>query len=106
MVYTDIYISLVSSMEIKKDAILTLSKLKIYISERVVEEPGNHALSYLQNVLDLVFIRQELMHILEDTEIPSEQINEVEVITHNFYKKHILVKSYICNKISSFSAYL
>ena len=72
MVYTDIYISLLSSMEIKKDAILTLSKLKIYISERVVEEPGNHALSYLQNGLDLVFVRQELMHILEDTEIPSE----------------------------------
>ena len=40
MVYTDIYISLVNNIEIKKDKLLTIPGVKINIGQTKFKEPG------------------------------------------------------------------
>ena len=60
-------------MEIKKDERQTLSGVKkTYRLDRIVQEPRNCVLYYLQDGLDRAFVSKELMCIPEDTQVPPE----------------------------------
>ena len=41
-----------------------------YRLDRIVQDPGNCILYYLQDVPDRAFVREELMHVSEDTKVP------------------------------------
>ena len=70
MVCTDIHIGLVNNMECKKEGLQTLSGIKnTYGIDRIAQEPGNHILYYLQGGSDTAFVREESMHIPEDTQV-------------------------------------
>ena len=47
-----------------------------YRLDRIVQEPGNRVLYYLKDRPDRAFVREELMHISEDTEAPPEWVSE------------------------------
>ena len=40
------------------------------------QEPGNRVLYYLQDGPDRAFVREELMHISEDTQVPPDCVSE------------------------------
>ena len=44
----------------------------IYRLDRIVQDPGNHVLYYLQDVTDRAFSCEELMHVSEDTQVRSD----------------------------------
>ena len=69
------FINLAKNMEIKRDKQQTLSGVKIRIYQ-IVQEPGNHVLYYLQDEPDSAFVREELMHIYEDTQVPLDWVSE------------------------------
>ena len=77
MAHTDIYIDLVNNIEIKKrratDFIWSKSTYRL---DRIVQEPGNRVLYYLQDGPNRVFVHEELMHISEDTQVPSDWVSE------------------------------
>ena len=43
-----------------------------YRLDRIVQDPGNRVLYYLQDGPDRAFVREELMHVSEDTQVPSD----------------------------------
>ena len=43
-----------------------------YRLDRIVQDPGNRVLYYLQGGTDRAFVREELMHVYEDTQVPSD----------------------------------
>ena len=45
-----------------------------YQLDRIVQDPGNHVLHYLQNGPDRDFVREELMHVSEDTQVPPDLV--------------------------------
>ena len=47
-----------------------------YRLHRIVREPGNRVLYYLQDGLDRAFVSEELMHISEDTQVPHDWVSE------------------------------
>ena len=47
-----------------------------YRVDRIVQEPGNHVLYYLQDGPDRSFVREELMHISEDTQVLPDSVSE------------------------------
>ena len=47
-----------------------------YGLDRIAQEPGNRVLYYLQDGPDGAFVREELMHISEDTQVPPEWVGE------------------------------
>ena len=47
-----------------------------YRLDRIVEDPGNRVLYYLQDGPDRAFVREELMHVSEDTQVPPEWVSE------------------------------
>ena len=47
-----------------------------YRLDRIVQEPGNRVLYYLQDGHDRPFAREELMHISEDTQVPPDWVSE------------------------------
>ena len=47
-----------------------------YRLDRIVQEPGNRILYYLQDGFDIAFLREELMHISEDTQAPPDWVSE------------------------------
>ena len=47
-----------------------------YRLDRIVQELGNHILYYLQNGPNRAFVREELMHISEDIQVPPDWVNE------------------------------
>ena len=47
-----------------------------YRSDRIVQEPGNRILYYSQDGPDRVFVREELMDISEDTQVPPDWESE------------------------------
>ena len=64
-------------MEIKKDKQQTLIWSKnTYQLDRIVQEPGNHVLYYLQDRPKRAFVCEELMHISEGTQIPPDWVSE------------------------------
>ena len=48
----------------------------MYRLDRIVLEPGNRVLYYLQDGPDTAFIREELMHISKDTQVPPDWVSE------------------------------
>ena len=48
----------------------------MYQLNRIVQEPGNRVLYYLQDGPDRVFVCEELMHVSEDTQVPPEWVIE------------------------------
>ena len=49
-----------------------------YQLDRVVQEPGNRVLYYLQDRPNRAFVREELMYIFEDTQVPPDRVNELK----------------------------
>ena len=47
-----------------------------YRLDRIVQDPSNHALYYLQDRPDRAFVREELMHVSEDTQVPPDWVSE------------------------------
>ena len=47
-----------------------------YRLDRIVQDTGNRVLFYLQDELDRAFVREELMHISEDTQVPPDWVSE------------------------------
>ena len=77
MACTDIFIKLGNNTDIKKDESQTLSgKKKTYLLDGIVQEPGNRVLSYLQGGSNRPFVREELMHVSEDTQAPPDRVSE------------------------------
>ena len=56
----------------------------MYTLHRIIEEPGNHALYYLQCGPVNAFVSEELIHIPDDIQGAPEWVMEMEVITYNF----------------------
>ena len=48
----------------------------MYQLGRIVKEPGNPILYYLQDGPGRAFVSEELMHISEDTQVPLEWVSE------------------------------
>ena len=77
MACTDIFIKLGNNTDIKKDESQTLSaKKKTYLLDGIVQEPGNRVLPYLQGGSNRSFVREELMHVSEDTQAPPNRVSE------------------------------
>ena len=47
-----------------------------YRLDWIVHEPDNRVLYHLQDGLDRAFVREELMHVSEDTQVPSDWVSE------------------------------
>ena len=47
-----------------------------YLLDPVVQDPGNRVLHYLQDEPDRAFVREELMHVTEDTQVPPDWVSE------------------------------
>ena len=47
-----------------------------YRLDRIVQEPGNCVLHYLQDRPDRAFVCEELMHVSEDTQVPPDWVSE------------------------------
>ena len=72
----DIFINLANIMT-KKDGQQTSFGVKnSYRLDRIVQEPGNRVMYYLQNGPDRVFVHEELMNVSEDIEVPPEWVNQ------------------------------
>ena len=48
----------------------------LYRLDRLVQDPGNPVLYYLQDGPDRAFVLEELMHVSEDTEVPPDWVGE------------------------------
>ena len=60
-------------MEIKKRRVTDFIWSKnTYRLDAIVQEPGNRILYYLQDGSDRAFVREELMHVSEDTQVPPD----------------------------------
>ena len=76
IVYTDIDINLVNNTEIKKRTTDFIWSKNMYLLDRIAQEPGNCALYYLQDGTDRAFVREELMHVSEDTQVPLDWVSK------------------------------
>ena len=47
-----------------------------YRLDRIVQEPGNRVLYYLQDRPNRTFVRKELMHVSEYTQVPPDWVSE------------------------------
>ena len=48
----------------------------MYRLDRIAQEPGSRVLYYLQDGSDRAFVREELVHVPEDTQVPPEWVIE------------------------------
>ena len=48
----------------------------MYRLDRIVQDPGNCVLYYLQDGPDRAFVREELMHVSGDTQVPPDWVRE------------------------------
>ena len=48
----------------------------MYRLDRIVQEPGNRVLYYLQGGPNRAFVREELMHVSEDTQAPPDWVSQ------------------------------
>ena len=44
--------------------------------DQIVQEPGNRVVHYLQDGSNRVFVREELMHISQYTQVPPDWVSE------------------------------
>ena len=47
-----------------------------YRLDQIVQDPGNRVLYYLQDGPDRAFVREELMHVSEYTQVPPDWVSE------------------------------
>ena len=47
-----------------------------YQLDRIVQDPGNRVLYYLHYGPDRAFVREKLMHVSEDTQVPPDWVSE------------------------------
>ena len=47
-----------------------------YRLDRIVQDPGNCVLYYLQDRLDRASVCEELMHVSEDTQVPPDWVSD------------------------------
>ena len=47
-----------------------------YRLDRIILDPGNRVLYYLQDGSDRAFLHEELMHVSEDTLVPPDWVSE------------------------------
>ena len=47
-----------------------------YRLDQIVQEPGNRVLYYLQDGPDRAFVREELMYVSEDSQVPPHWVSE------------------------------
>ena len=47
-----------------------------YRLDRIVQDPGNRVLYYLQDGSDRAFVPEDLMHVSEDTQVPPDWVSE------------------------------
>ena len=47
-----------------------------YPLDQIVQDPGNRVLYYLQDEPDRAFVREELMHVSEDIQVPPDWASE------------------------------
>ena len=59
----------------KQVADLTWSK-NTYRLDRIVQEPDNRVLCYLQDGPSRAFVREEIIHVSEDTLVPPDWVSE------------------------------
>ena len=74
----------------RRAADFILSKIT-YRLDRIVQDPGNRVLYYFQDGPDIAFVRKELMHVSEDTQVPQN------VIKMSFSVQHSVVESFMSN---------
>ena len=48
----------------------------MYRLDRIVQDPGNRVLFYLQDGPDRAFVCEELMHVSEDTQVPLDELSD------------------------------
>ena len=56
----------------------------MYRLDRIVQDPGNRVLQYLQDGPDRAFQREELMHVSEDTQVPPDWVCEWKQSLNHF----------------------
>ena len=56
----------------KRQAIDLIWSKNTYQLDGIVQEPGNRVLCYLLDGPNRAFVREELMHISEDTHVPPD----------------------------------
>ena len=49
---------------------------RTYRLREIVEDPGNHVMYYLKDGPERAFVKEELMLIAEDTELPPDYIQK------------------------------
>ena len=47
-----------------------------YRLDQIVQDPGNRVLYYLQDGPDRVFVREELMYVSEDNQVPPDWVSK------------------------------
>ena len=76
----DTFINLVNNVETKKTGNRPRSKniwcKNTYRLDRMVQDPGNSVWYYLQDGPDRAFVREELVHVSEDTQVPPDYVSE------------------------------
>ena len=65
-----------TSINQKKRATDLIWKKNTYRLDRFVQDPANRVLYYLQDGPKRGFVREELMHVSEDTQIPPDWVSE------------------------------
>ena len=60
----------------KRREIHVIWRKNTYRLDRIVQDPGNCALYYLQDGPVRAFVRKELMHVSEDTQVPPDWVSE------------------------------
>ena len=58
----------------KRQATDFISSKNTYRLDQIVQEPGNPVLYYLQDGPNRAFVREELMHISEDIQVPPDWV--------------------------------
>ena len=60
----------------KRRATYLIWSKNTYRLDRIVQDPGNRVLYYLQDGPDKAFVREKLMHVSEDTQVPTDWVSE------------------------------
>ena len=60
----------------KRRATALIWSKNTYRIDRIVQKPSNCVLHYLQDSPDRAFVREELMHISDDTQVPPDWLSE------------------------------
>ena len=74
--YRDLYLSGEQHGDQKRWATDLIWSKNTYRLDWIVQDPGNCVLYYLQDRPDRAFVREELMHISEDTQVPPDWVSE------------------------------